>query len=319
MKRLLILVLALVPFAFAQDAIRVDGSSTVYPISLAIAEEFQIDNPMTRVTVSFSGTGGGFERFCAGETDVNNASRTVREGELEACADAGIDVIELPVAFDALTVAIHPDNDFVECLTVDELAAIFGPDADVTTWRDVRSAWPDEEIGFFIPGTDSGTFGYFTEEVVGEEGASRTDVTPSEDDNVLLRGIANDPYAIGYFGFAYYLENQSKVKSVAVDNGDGCVEPSAANVENGTYTPLSRPLFIYVSSVSAEETAIQDFVAFYLGDFAREFIADTGYITLGDAAYEAAQTRFDQRVGGSVFAEFEPGASVVDTILEGVE
>lgn len=322
MKRILFLlsILFMSSFVLAQDAVRVDGSSTVYPITLAMAEEFQIENPNIQVTVSFSGTGGGFSVFCQDETDINDASRTVKQSELDECAANGIEMIELPVAFDALTVAVHPENDWAQCMTTEELAMTFGPDSTVTTWSDIRSEWPNEEISFYIPGTDSGTFDYFTEAIAGESGASRTDVFPSEDDNVLLQGIQGDTYAIGYFGFAYFVENQEKVNAVAIDNGDGCVEPSGENVENGTYSPLSRPLFIYVSVDSADNApGVAEFIDFYLSEETRELVEDTGYVVLSDAVYEAAQARFDQRVSGSAFGDFEPGGSVLDTVREGVQ
>lgn len=296
---------------------RIDGSSTVYPISLAVAEEFQIINPDAQVTVAFSGTGGGFEKYCNDETDINDASRTVRESELSDCAQ---EVIELPVAFDALTVAVNNEADFVDCLTTDELAMIFEPDSSVTSWSDIRSEFPDEEISFFIPGTDSGTFDYFTEAIVGETGASRTDVTPSENDNVLLQGIAGSQYAIGYFGYAYYAENQGQVKAVSIDSGNGCVEPSTETVEDGSYQPLARPLFIYVSPTSADnKPVIQDFIDFYLSEDARPLISDTGYVVLSDEAYAAGQERFDNRVTGSAFMDFAPGDSVVETIRQGMD
>ena len=323
MKRVLSLAafVLLGSLALAQGGdVRIDGSSTVYPISLAVAEEFQIENPDARVTVAFSGTGGGFSVFCQNETDINDASRTVREGELEECAANGIEMVELPVAFDALTVAVNPENDWAQCMTVEELARTFGPDSDVTTWSDIRAEWPDEELEFYIPGTDSGTFDYFTEAVAGETGATRTDVFPSEDDNVLLQGIQGNRNAIGYFGYAYYVENRDQVNAVAIDSGDGCVEPSAENVENGTYTPLSRPLFIYASVASAnDDPAVEDYVQFYLSEEARELISDTGYIPLSDEAYETALERFEQRVAGSAFIDYQPGDSVLETVGEGVE
>ena len=318
MKKLIAFaIFALACASFAQDSsVRIDGSSTVYPISLAIAEEFQIINPDAQVTVAFSGTGGGFEKYCNGETDVNDASRTVREEELSSCNQ---EVIELPVAFDALTVAVNNEADFVDCLTTDELASIFEPNSSVTTWSDVRDGFPEEAISFFIPGTDSGTFDYFTEAINGETGASRTDVTPSEDDNVLLRGISGSQFALGYFGYAYYVENQSAVKALAIDSGDGCVEPSAETVEDGTYTPLARPLFIYVSPTSAEnKPVIGEFIDFYLGEDARFLIEDTGYVLLSEEAYSAAQERFDNRVTGSAFMDFQPGDDIVTTIQEGM-
>ncbi|MDZ7705738.1 MAG: PstS family phosphate ABC transporter substrate-binding protein [Trueperaceae bacterium] len=319
-KTVLALVLLVGTTALAQDVVRIDGSSTVYPVSLAVAEEFQIDNPGDRVTVSFSGTGGGFEKFCNGETDISNASRAIRQIEIDSCEETGVPFIELPVVFDALTIAVNPENDFVECLTVDEVAATFGPNSDIETWSDIRSEWPAEEIAFYIPGTDSGTFDYFTEAINGEVGASRTDVFPSEDDNVLIQGISGDENGLGYFGLAYFIENQDRVNAVAIDNGDGCVEPSIENVENNNYQPLARPLFIYVSADSAEENpTVDSFIEYYLSEDSREFIADTGYVLLSDAVYDAALERFEQRVTGAPFTEFEAGDSVLDTVSEGVE
>lgn len=320
-KIILALVLLVSMSALAQsDVVRIDGSSTVYPISLAMAEEFQIDNPGQRVTVSFSGTGGGFEKFCNGETDINDASRTVRQSEVDSCEESGVPFIELPVAYDALTVAVNAENDFVECLTVGELDAMFGPESDVTTWSDVRDEWPAEEITFYIPGTDSGTFDYFTEAISGESGATRTDVFPSEDDNVLIQGIEGGEFAVGYFGFAYFVENQDRVNAVAIDNGDGCIEPSIENVENGSYQPLARPLFIYVSANSADENpTVDSFIEYYLSEDNRDFIADTGYVVLSDEVYTTAFERFEQRVTGAPFMEFEVGDSILDTVSEGVE
>jgi len=309
----LALALPLLGIASAQS-IRIDGSSTVYPISLAMAEEFSIENPDVNVSVAFSGTGGGFSKLCAGEIDVADASRVVKQGELDACAANGIELIELPVAADALPVVVNSGNDFVQCVTVEELNAIWAPDSTVSRWSDVRPEWPDEEIALFGPGTDSGTFEYFTEAVNGEAGAIRTDFFPSEDDNVLVQGIQSDPFAMGYFGFAYYAENSGRVKALQVDSGDGCVEPSAANIESNTYTPLSRPLFVYVSAVAAERPEVQEFVRFYLDDFNRELIADTGYATYADDVYAATLQRFEDRVTGSAFLDFQPGDSVLDAV-----
>lgn len=317
MKKMLAL-LALVPgAAFAQQNISVDGSSTVYPISLAIAEEFQIVNPDARVTVAFSGTGGGFERFCRGETQISNASRVIEEDEIAACEEAGVPFIELPVAADALTVVVNPENDFVECLTVEQLTQIWGPDSTVTTWADVNPEWPDEQIELYGAGTDSGTFDYFTEAINGETGAIRTDYFPSEDDNVLVQGVQGNEYALGFFGFAYYNENPDSLKAVEIDGGDGCVAPDAETVENNSYTPLSRPLFIYVSQSAVDSNpVVQGFVDFYLAEDNRELIEDTGYVTYSDEIYEAIQERFNNRVTGSAFADFQPGDNVLEAVQE---
>lgn len=302
--------------ALAQD-IRIDGSSTVYPISLAVAEEFQIDNPDARVTVAFSGTGGGFKKFCVGETEISDASRVVKQSEIDECQANGVNFIELPVAIDALTVAVNKSNDFVDCLTTDELKMMFEPDSGVTTWQDVRADWPAEPIEFYIPGADSGTFDYFTEAINGESGATRSDVFPSEDDNVLVQGIEGNQYAVGYFGYAYYVENQDRIKAVGIDSGNGCVVPSEEAVVNGTYSPLSRPLFIYVNAdkIDGDQT-LADFVNYYLSADARPFITDTGYITFGDDVYTAIEERFANRTTGSAFQNFQPGDDVLETVRQ---
>ena len=317
MKKLIVPFALVLGAAFAQQNISVDGSSTVYPISLAIAEEFQIVNPDARVTVAFSGTGGGFERFCRGDTQVSNASRVIDEDEIAACEEAGVPFIELPVAADALTVVVNPENDFVECLTVEQLTQIWAPDSTVTTWADVNPEWPNEQIELYGAGTDSGTFDYFTEAINGESGAIRTDYFPSEDDNVLVQGVQGNEYALGFFGFAYYNENPDSLKAVAIDGGGGCVEPSAETVENNSYTPLSRPLFIYVSQNAVDSNpVVQDFVDFYLAEDSRELIEDTGYVVYSEAIYEAIQARFENRVTGSAFADFEPGDNVLEAVQE---
>jgi phosphate transport system substrate-binding protein len=304
MKRLLFAVALFAGFALAQDEVRVDGSSTVYPISLAVAEEFSIENPDAYVSVAFSGTGGGFSKFCAGETQVSDASRIIKPSEIDRCAAAGIDFVEIPVAFDALTVVVHPENDWATCMTVAELNAMWAPDSTATLWSDIRDGWPDEEMVLYAPGVDSGTFDYFTEAINGDGGLSRTDFFPSEDDNVLVAGVEGDVHALGYFGYAYYLEEGDRLNAVHIDGGDGCIEPSTATIESGTYAPLARPLFIYVSVPAADDnTVVQDFVEFYLSEDAREFIADTGYALLDDAAYEIALERFHAREPGSLFID----------------
>lgn len=291
----------MVPFAFAQDAVRVDGSSTVFPITLAVAEEFSIDNPDSNVSVAFSGTGGGFSKFCSGETAISNASRIIKQGEIDGCAEAGIDFVEIPVAFDALTVVVNGENDWAQCMTVDELTTMW-TDTSVTMWSDVRAEWPAEPIQFYAPGVDSGTFDYFVEEIVGEDREIRTDFFPSEDDNVLILGVEGNRYAISFFGYAYYLEEEDRLNAVSIDDGHGCIEPSTQTIEDGSYTPLARPLFIYVSVPQADSnTVVQDFVEFYLSEDAREFIADTGYALLDPLAYEIALERFNARESGSIF------------------
>ncbi|AEB11343.1 PstS family phosphate ABC transporter substrate-binding protein [Marinithermus hydrothermalis] len=309
--------LVLMSGALAQGDIRVDGSSTVYPITLAIAEEFAIENPKARVTVAFSGTGGGFKKFCAGETDINDASRPIKQSEIEMCRENGVEFIEIPVAFDGVTVVVNRENTFAECLSVEELRRIWEPNSTVRYWSDVRPEWPKEEIVLYGPGTDSGTFDYFTEAVVGETGAIRTDYFPSEDDNVLVAGVEGSPYAMGFFGYAYYVEEADRLNAIAIDNGQGCVAPTEETINNGTYAPLSRPLFIYVrKDALGHNPLLVEFVRFYLSEDAREFIADTGYVPLPDEAYELALERFEQRVTGSLFNQAELGKGVLE-ILRG--
>jgi phosphate transport system substrate-binding protein len=244
--------------------IKIDGSSTVAPLLTLVAEDFQIANPGTTVTVGTSGTGGGFEKFCAGETDIANASREMKDSERELCQKAGIDVIELIVGNDALSLLVNPKNDWATCLTVEQIKTIWGPEAEgkVNNWNQVDTSFPSRALRLFGAGTDSGTFDYFTKEINGEEGSSRTDYNPSEDDNVTVRGVYGDLGAFGYAGFSYLEENRDKVRGIAVDGGEGCVEPSIENVQNGTYTPLSRPLHVYVNKSAAVRPEVKAFFAF---------------------------------------------------------
>ncbi|UCC47854.1 MAG: PstS family phosphate ABC transporter substrate-binding protein [Gemmatimonadota bacterium] len=267
--------------------VRIDGSSTVFPVSEAVAEEFQIENRAVRVTVGISGTGGGFKKFCAGETDISDASRPIKDSEMEMCAANGIEPIELTVAYDGLAVMVNPQNDFASCMTVDELKRIWEPGSRVSTWRDVRPEWPAEEIVLYGPGTDSGTFDYFTEAIVGEEDFSRPDFTASEDDNVLVQGIAGDKYALGYFGYAYYAENTDKLKLVGIDAGEGCVTPNPESVQSGEYQPLSRPLYVYVSKSALERPEVTAFVRYYLSS-ASELVPQVGYVALDAQRYQTA-------------------------------
>lgn len=275
----------------------IDGSSTVFPIAEAIAEEFQINHPRVRVSVGFSGSGGGFERFCNDELDLTNASRPIKDSEREACAQAGIEFTELPVAWDGLSVIANPRNDFLQCLTVDELNRIWAPDSRVTTWRDVRSEWPAEEIDLYGPGTDSGTFDYFTETVNGESGASRADYQASEDDNILVQGVAGDRYALGYLGYAYYAENSDMLKIVGVDGGNGCVTPSDATIADGSYAPLSRPLFIYVKHAALARPEVQAYVEF-LVENAEDVVPATGYHALTPEEYAEDMAKLAAVTGG---------------------
>lgn len=274
-----------IDYGSLSGSIRIDGSSTVFPISEAVAEEFSKVSSV-RVNVGFSGTGGGFEKFCRGETDISNASRPIKDSEREACAAGGIDdIVELQVAIDALTVMVHPDNDFVDCLTVEQLHQIFRT-GGASRWSDIDPEWPDEPIIKYFPGTDSGTFDYFVEAViegVDEEATHTGDGTASEDDNILAQGIRNDRFAIGYFGFAYFLEAGQSLKAVAIDGGGGCVEPSFESALDGTYTPLSRPLFIYTrESFLRERPEVLGFVHFYL-DNVSELVPEVGYVSMPDS------------------------------------
>ncbi|MGH3109969.1 MAG: PstS family phosphate ABC transporter substrate-binding protein [Gaiellaceae bacterium] len=240
-----------------------DGSSTVGPFTTKAAEDFRAENTDVQVTVGVSGTGGGFERFCIGETDISNASRQIADDEIAMCEENGIEYVELQVVLDAMTNVVNPENDWASCLTVEQLNAIWKPGSDVDNWNQVDPSFPDVSLSLFGPGTDSGTFDYFTDAINGEEGASRTDFSPSEDDNVIVQGVAGERGGLGYFGFTYYEENQDRLKALEVDGGSGCVAPGVETAQNGTYTPLSRPLFIYVSQSSLDESdAVRDFARF---------------------------------------------------------
>ena len=282
--------------------VTIDGSSTVYPITELVAEEFQLANPGVQVPVAFSGTGGGFIKFCAGETDINGASRPIKaddEGEGLACEAASIDFVELQIAIDGLTVVVNPANDYATCLTVAELAAIYGPDSPADLlWSDVRAGFPAEPVERLMPGADSGTFDYFTEEINGETDAATTHAQQSEDDNTLVTGVAGNSHAISFFGYAYYVENTDKLKAVAVDGGGGCVEPTEATINDGTYTPLSRPLFIYPDSgKAAERPELKAFVDYYLANTS-EFSAEVGYIAAPDDVLAAEVQEWEDAVGG---------------------
>jgi len=244
--------------------ILIDGSSTVAPLMTLLAEDFQDENSGVRVTVGTSGTGGGFEKFCAGETDIANASREIKESEIEACKANGIEFLEVIIANDALSVVVNNDNTWAKCLTVDQLQTMWGPEAEgkVSNWNQIDASFPNQSLNLFGAGTDSGTFDYFTKEINGEEGSSRTDYNPSEDDNVTVKGVEGDKGALGFFGFSYLEENITKVKALEVDGGKGCVAPSLENVQNGTYTPLSRPLYVYVSLKGAQREEVKAFFEF---------------------------------------------------------
>jgi len=269
------------------NLVSIDGSSTVYPIQEGIAEEFQKENPF-RVTVGVSGSGGGFEKFCRGETDISNASRPIKDSEAQRCAQNGIEFVELEVAFDGITVVVNPENNWVDTMTVEQLETIWEPDAQgsVTRWSDVNSSWPNAEMSLYGPGSDSGTFDYFTEVIVGEEGASRGDYTASEDDNVLVTGVERDRNALGYFGYAYYVENQDTLKAVGIDNGNGAVKPNQETIESGKYAPLSRPLFVYVKKSAMEKPQVEAYVEYFLSaDNITPIVNEIGYVPLSRRGY----------------------------------
>lgn len=266
----------------ASGQVKIDGSSTVFPLTALAAEDFQAANSGIQVTVGSSGTGGGFEKFCRGETDANDASRPIKDEEKAACQTGGIEYGELQVATDALTVVVNKQNTWAKCLTVDELKKIWEPTSKVTTWNQVRADFPNEPIKLFGPGTDSGTFDYFTASINGEEGASRTDYTPSEDDNVIVQGVSGSKGGLGYFGYTYFEENADKLNAVEIDSGKGCVAPSTESAQGGTYTPLSRPLFVYPSKKALTKPEVKAFFDYYIANDAE--IAKTAlFIPLNDA------------------------------------
>lgn len=281
--------------------IEIDGSSTVFPISEAVAEEYRREAPNVRVTVGVSGTGGGFQKFLRSETDINDASREIKPSEIQLAEENGIEYLRLSVAFDGIAVVAHPDNDWLDNITVEELSRIWQPDAqgEVNRWSDIRPEWPDREIHLYGPGVASGTYDYFTEAIVGESGSSRGDFTASEDDNVLVQGVSTDKYALGFFGLAYFEENQDRLKLIGVDNGDGKpVKPTIQTVKEGTYAPLSRPLFIYVNSTAAQKKHVQDFVKFYLNN-APQLAQEIGYIPMPDADYEEQMNKLNDFIAAS--------------------
>jgi len=305
--------------AHAQAAIKIDGSSTVFPVAEAFAEEFQISKRgKVRVTVGMSGTGGGFKKFCRGETDMSNASRPISTEEMENCRKAGIKYIELPVAFDALTVVINPDNDWVKgnSMTVADLRKMWEPAAQgrISSWKQVRAEWPAAKLMLFGPGADSGTFDYFTEAVNGKSKASRGDFTASEDDNTLVQGVVNNKSALGYFGFAYYAAHKDKLRAVAIDGGKGPVMPSIENVINGTYSPLSRPLFVYVRDSSANRPEVREFVQFMMTKGAG-LVGEVGYVPLPQSAYDLALKHFNGKKLGTVFGGHNVVGITIDELL----
>ncbi len=288
-------------------AIATDGSSTVGPMTAAVAEEFRGVAPNVDVTVDISGTGGGFKRFCEGDTDISNASRPIKDEEAATCAENGVEYYQFQVAIDAITVVVSSENDFITCLTVDQLNQLWAPDSEITSWSQLDPSFPDEPVALYGPGADSGTFDYFTEEINGEAQASRTDYQPSEDDNVIVQGVANDPNALGYFGLAYYIENEGTLKAVEVDNGDGCVAPSAETASDGTYSPLSRPLFIYVSADAMQRPEVQEFIRFYVAN-EEALASDVGYVPVTDDVVAEDQQKLEGVIDGSIAPDSEGGA-----------
>lgn len=308
--------------AGAQETVGIDGSSTVYPITEAVAEEFQkTHKDKYRVTVGISGTGGGFKKFCRGETDISDASRPIKQTEIDLCRENKVEFIELPVALDALAVVVNPKNTWVDHLSVEELKMMWEPEAQgkVNNWKQIRAGFPDSPLRLFGAGVDSGTYDYFTEAVVGKEHSSRGDFTASEDDNVLVQGVASDPNALGFFGFAYYEENKGKLKAVPISDKGGKqpVAPSLEAARKGLYQPMSRPLFIYVSKKSLEtKPSVREFVESYLNaGHAPKLVQEVGYVPLPEAAYKLALEKFKKREVGTVFkGGSQVGVSIEDLL-----
>ena len=299
--------------ATLSGTIVIDGSSTVFPISDVVAREFATVAPAVQIQLGVSGTGGGFKKFCAGETDLSAASRPIKQSEKDACRAQNIRFVEIPVAFDGLSVVVHQANTWVTCVTVAELKHLWEPAATntITTWQQLRPEWPASPVQLYGAGADSGTFDYFTSAIVGSEGASRTDYIGSEDDYLLAQDIASDPNALGYFGYAYYREYRDRLKLVAIDGGDGCILPSESTIADGTYQPLSRPIFIYVRADALDRPAVASFVEFYLTDLAR-VVQSVQYVPLPPRAYQLAAERVRERKLGSVFS----GGSQVNVSIE---
>ena len=274
-----------------ETTIRIDGSSTVYPISALMSELYSKDNAGARVAVGYSGTGGGMKKFIAGEIDICDASRKIKSSEAEACDDAGVEFIELEVAYDGLAVVVSKENTWCDCMTTEQLQKLWTPDNPAKKWSDLDPSWPAEDVVLYGPGVDSGTFDYFTEEIVGETKKSRSDYSPSEDDNVLVTGVSSNKNALGYFGFAYFEENKEKLKLLGVDSGSGCIKPNMETVSKNTYTPLSRPLFIYVRKSALKNAEVASFVSFYL-DKAGEAATQVGYVPVKDEIQKANLEKF---------------------------
>lgn len=310
--------LGAMPLASLAQVVTVDGSSTVFPITEGIAEDFQKANKGLKVTVGVSGTGGGFKKFCRGETDISDASRPILEKEMKACREAGVEYFELPVAFDALTVTINPKNTWLKQATVAELKTIWEPAAQgkVKRWNQVNPAWPDKEMKLFGAGADSGTFDYFTEAIVGKAKSSRGDFTASEDDNVLVQGVAGDVDALGFFGYAYYAENTGRLKALPIVEkaGKPAVLPSEKTVKDGSYQPLSRPIFIYVNAKAVAKPEVKKFVDFYMANVA-SIASEVKYVALPDSVYQANLKHIAQGKKGTVFGGHnEVGVSIEELV-----
>lgn len=296
----------------------IDGSSTVFPITEAMVEDWgDAIGGSARLVIGISGTGGGFKKFCNGETDINDASRPIKASEVEKCAKAGVEFIELPVAIDGLTVAVHPDNDFAQCLTIDELHTMWGPESEgkINRWNQVRPDWPDDTLRLYGPGADSGTFDYFTETVNGEAQSSRGDFTSSERDNVLVQGIAGDRTSLGYFGYSFFVENKDLLKMVAIDGGGGCVFPTDETINDGTYAPLSRPLFIYVSKAAWKQQDVKDFVRYYVSYDRAVLLRQLGFVPFPKVVHDLVLDRFERGLTGTIFGGESPQKGTVEEIL----
>lgn len=293
--------------------IKIDGSSTVFPITERVAVAFGDLAPNVTIRLGVSGTGGGFTRFCAGETDISNASRPIKQKEIDACVASGVNFIELPVAFDGLSVVVHPQNTWADCLTVAELNLMWAPEATnhITRWNQIRAEWPAEPLHLYGAGVDSGTYDYFTSAIVGVEGISRNDYTASEDDYLLAQDVAADRLGLGFFGYAYYAEYADQLCAVAIDNGRGCVAPTVETIVDGSYQPLARPIFIYVRADSLNRPQIEAFIRFYLQN-GTTFAEQALYVPLPETVYQLALQRVEQRITGSVFT----GGSQVGLSIE---
>ena len=310
----------LAAFGASAQVVKIDGSSTVFPVTEAVAEDFQkAKKQAVKVTVGISGTGGGFKKFCRGETDISNASRPILKKEMDDCRAAGIEYFELPVAFDALTVVVNPKNRFIKSLSVAELKKMWEPAAQgkVTKWNQVNPAWPDAPLKLFGAGADSGTFDYFTEAIVGKSKSSRGDFTASEDDNVLVQGVSRDVNALGFFGFAYYVENKDKLKAVAIIEKEGrpAVEPSMESVLKGTYQPLARPIFIYVNAKSLGKPEVREFVEYYM-KHGSKLSREVQYVPLPDKAYSMAWEHVVKGKKGTVFGGIAEVGVTIEELLK---